>query len=144
MQIDLQKLADRIKQIRTERGMTQAELAESAGLSPHYIGNIEQNVRVPSISSILLICRALGTTPNDLFRDFISNEMIEGLSVPVENDPYALRDSLSAFAGLFDGIFPVQDEENITLFGIPLSQLPEVSRTERFESLSELLARQSK
>ena len=140
MQMDFEKLAARIRQIRHERGMTQEQLAASAGLSTHYIGNIEQNVRRPSLTSILLICQALGATPNDLFRDFISEEMCAGLSMPVENDPYALRDSLCAFSSIFEGLIPIRDEENLTLFGVPLSQVPHASAGERYIPLSELLS----
>lgn len=51
---------DRIKYIRTERGMTQTEIAEKLGLSQNYIWMIEKGERSPSDRTINDICREFG------------------------------------------------------------------------------------
>lgn len=91
MLIDLIGLGNRIRTIRNERHLTQEQLAVYTGLSTHYIGNIEQGVRSPSIGSVFLLCRALGATPDQLFEDSITESMRSGRCERVE-DQYALRE----------------------------------------------------
>lgn len=52
-------LAKNVKQIRTERGMTQEKLAEKAQLHPTYISNIEQGTRNVSLETVYQIAVAL-------------------------------------------------------------------------------------
>ena len=135
--IDQIAFGQRIQSIRKSRGMTQEALSEISGLSHHYIGNIEQGVRCPSFYSFIKLCHALGATPNDLLQDSISPEMLEGLSVDV-NNATTLREALNVFEGLL-GRFFVDDESEPELFGIPLSQIPVSSDHAKLDSLSSLL-----
>lgn len=50
----------RIKQIRTEAGLTQAQFAEKIGLSRNYVAMIEIGQREPSDRTISDICRIFG------------------------------------------------------------------------------------
>lgn len=52
--------------LREELGLTQAEVAKLAHLSPMTISHYESGRRRPSIRNLLLICEALRCTPNDL------------------------------------------------------------------------------
>ena len=137
MPIDYKMLAATIRRFRLERGFTQEDLAEYTGLSSRYIGNIEQGSRRPSADSILLLCQALGVTPNDLLQDSISSEMLAGLCVPVQDDPHALRDSMLRLRCLFEDELYDEDDKGATLFGIPIQEIPSVPERERFISISE-------
>lgn len=56
----------RIKQLRRERGLSQEQLAERAGLSRTYLSQIETGARAPNIARLQQIARALGAVVPDL------------------------------------------------------------------------------
>ena len=59
--------ASRLKEVRTAAGLTQAELAERAGVSRKTVNTVENGVFVPSTVLALSLARALNTTVEDLF-----------------------------------------------------------------------------
>ena len=52
---------------REAEGLTLEELAERAGLTPNYIGNIENGQRDPSLSTVLKLASALRIEPGEFF-----------------------------------------------------------------------------
>jgi transcriptional regulator with XRE-family HTH domain len=58
---------DAIRDVRRQRGMSQESLALVCGLDRTYISGIERGVRNPSLTNILKIAAALGTSPSVLF-----------------------------------------------------------------------------
>lgn len=61
---------DKIKELRTIAGMSQQELANSAGLSLRSIQNYESNKRYPKHVSILnRLCKVLNTTIEELMTE---------------------------------------------------------------------------
>jgi putative transcriptional regulator len=61
------RLGSNLKAIRTEAGLTQAELAERAKVSRKTINTVENGVFVPSTVLALTLARALATTVEALF-----------------------------------------------------------------------------
>ena len=61
-----QKLGTRIEKLRKEKGLTQEELAEKAGLHRAYFWDIE-NGRNISVKTAYQIAKALGTKLSALF-----------------------------------------------------------------------------
>jgi len=61
------RLGSRLKAIRTEAGLTQAELADRAGVSRKTINTVENGVFIPSTLLALSLAKALGTTVEALF-----------------------------------------------------------------------------
>lgn len=61
------RLGSRLKEIRSAAGLTQAELAERAGVSRKTINTVENGVFVPSTLLALTLARALDTTVEGLF-----------------------------------------------------------------------------
>ena len=60
-------LGERIATLREERALTQAELAEKAGISPSTLSLIESGkVPRPHVGTVRKIARALGVEPKDL------------------------------------------------------------------------------
>jgi len=55
-----QQLGRRMRRARIERGITQAELALSAGVGANYIPRLERGEMVPSVEAAWRIARALG------------------------------------------------------------------------------------
>ena len=59
-------IGENINQIRTDKGMTQQEVAELAGISQAYLSQIENDVRSMDVKTADKIANALGVTLNDL------------------------------------------------------------------------------
>jgi transcriptional regulator with XRE-family HTH domain len=57
-----------VARIRSQRGLSQDELAEQADLDRTYVSGIERGVRNPGIKTVLRIARALGVSAGDLCR----------------------------------------------------------------------------
>lgn len=62
----LTELGAKLYTIRKRCRMTQAQVAEAAGLSNNTYAEIERGVVNTSIESIMQICRALRITPNEI------------------------------------------------------------------------------
>ena len=63
-----QRLGNRLKEFRTQRGFTQTELALRIGVSRKTINTVENSVFVPSTILALSLARSLGTTVEQLFQ----------------------------------------------------------------------------
>ena len=61
------RLANRLKEMRTARGLTQSELAALVGVSRKTINTVENAVFVPSTLLALMLAKTLGTTVERLF-----------------------------------------------------------------------------
>jgi len=54
---------------RHRLSLTQEVLAEKAGLSKQFVGNIECGKAIPSLKTILSLCHALGVTTEELLNN---------------------------------------------------------------------------
>ena len=61
------ELGNRLKEVRTRQGRTQAELAALVRVSRKTINTVENRVFFPSVVLALRLARALGTTVEQLF-----------------------------------------------------------------------------
>ncbi len=66
----LAKFGKTLRDLRTERGMSQWDVGDPAGLDHNYIGMIERGERNPATVNVVKIAKALGVPPGELFRDF--------------------------------------------------------------------------
>ncbi len=60
----------RLRVLRLARGLTQERLAEAAGITPTYTSDLERGTKVPSLTIILRLTRALEIDVSELLRDF--------------------------------------------------------------------------
>ena len=60
-------ITNRVKELRTGRGWTQQQLAESVGVSRQSINSIERNRYVPSLPLALLFARVFGLRTDEIF-----------------------------------------------------------------------------
>lgn len=58
-----------LARLRQEAGYSQAELADVAGVSHHTVFRAESKGMIPLRENIIKIARALGVSPDDLFKD---------------------------------------------------------------------------
>ncbi len=57
-----------LRQLREQRGWTRQKLATRAGMTPTYVGILEQGGNVPSLTSVLELIEVLGGDIGDVMR----------------------------------------------------------------------------
>lgn len=62
-------LGEKLKEIRKEKRLTIADLAQKTGLSNGYLSNVERNLNSPTIESLRKIVDALSISLVDLFQE---------------------------------------------------------------------------
>jgi len=65
---EAKKLGDNLKRIRTEKGVSQADIAKSLGVSRGFVSNIENGKRNPTLSTISRLAEALNVSTEELFK----------------------------------------------------------------------------
>jgi putative transcriptional regulator len=60
-------ITNRVKELRTARGLTQEQLADAAGVSRQSINSIERNRYVPSLELALIFARVFACPTDDIF-----------------------------------------------------------------------------
>ncbi len=63
------KIGDNLKRLRQREALTQAELAEQAGIAEITLSRIERNVADPHMSTIRKLARVLNVHPSELVED---------------------------------------------------------------------------
>ena len=82
---DFHTIGNKLFTVRKRMGMTQAEVAEAAGLSDRTYADIERGTVNMRIETVLKICEALHITPDEILTDdnpsmtFKENEIWERL-----------------------------------------------------------------
>jgi transcriptional regulator with XRE-family HTH domain len=61
--------SQRLRQIRQKKGLSQEELADSAGLHRTYVGSVERNERNISIDNMERLAKALEVDITDLLKE---------------------------------------------------------------------------
>ena len=96
-------IGNKLLAIRKKRGMTQAEVAEAAGLSDRAYAEIERGTVNMRVDTILRICGALDVTPDDILTDesnsltALQEELFDRLSGCSVKDRKAALSILSIF-----------------------------------------------
>ncbi|MDF2803446.1 MAG: hypothetical protein K0S61_3349 [Anaerocolumna sp.] len=68
-------IGEKIKELRTQKSLTQEELADRAELSKGFISQLERDLTSPSIATLVDILQCLGTTLEEFFSE-PSNEQV--------------------------------------------------------------------
>jgi transcriptional regulator with XRE-family HTH domain len=63
---DVAALGRAVQAIRTERGISQVQLAENTGLAQSWISNVEHGRRNPSWSNVMRLADGLGASASEL------------------------------------------------------------------------------
>lgn len=80
-------LGDRIKELRKQKNMSQAELANAISKRQESINRIERGKYYPSYEVLLDICRALNISISDFFAEDISTDLQRWVSAGKELTP---------------------------------------------------------
>ncbi len=84
-------LARLLRQLRTERGLSQVALAERAGLSRNFVAQIERGKSLPTVATLGRLATALGITSSELLGEGLSAVGVnaELAAVPLVSDRIA-------------------------------------------------------
>lgn len=66
---NLQKFGARVRELREQNKLTQAELAEKAGYSTNFIGMIERGERNTKVANVFRLAMALGVSLAKFFEN---------------------------------------------------------------------------
>ena len=70
MAVEAEIFGKRLRQLRRDAGWTQEQLAEAAGITTTYTSDLERGTKVPSLTILLRLSRALAIPVADLLREF--------------------------------------------------------------------------
>ncbi len=65
---EAKKLGENLKRIRTEKGLSQSDIANSLNVSRGFVSNIENGKRNPTLSTITRLANAVGVTSDELLK----------------------------------------------------------------------------
>lgn len=79
-------LGEKIKQMRNQLGLTQAELADRCELTKGYISQLENNLNSPSITTLTDILSALGSNLAEFFKEDVEEKVVFSKEEFIEKD----------------------------------------------------------
>jgi len=82
-------MGNKLLLIRKKAGLTQAEVAELAGLSDRTYADIERGTANMRIQTLLLICKSLNITPNDILVARANNNEISAEEITAKLDTFS-------------------------------------------------------
>lgn len=68
MKGEAEKLGKNLKRIRTEKGVSQADIANSLKVSRGFVSNLENGKTNPTLATITRVADALGVTTDELLK----------------------------------------------------------------------------
>ena len=76
-------VGDRIRDLRTEHGLSQEQLAFNADITPSYLGQIERNQKNPTVKVVERLCQSMGVSLADFFSTSPSPRDIDPISLQI-------------------------------------------------------------
>ena len=100
---DLRQIGNKLLALRKDRGLTQAELAEKAGLADRTYADIERGTVNMRLLTLVKICDALKIRPNDvLLSDETPSEVDQDATIErLRNCPPSTREALTWMLKIF-------------------------------------------
>ena len=108
------RFGQRLREIRASRGMTQAQLAETAQVTTSYITRLESGTSAPGIDLVARFASALGTEIADL--------------LPTAAPPDDIAVLRRQAQKLFDALLTTEDRQTLSLINQFLARLAETGR----------------
>ena len=68
MKGEAEKLGQNLKRIRTEKNISQGDIAESLGVSRGFVSNLENGKTNPTLATITRIANAVGVSTDELLK----------------------------------------------------------------------------
>jgi len=74
----MKSLGSRVRELREERGWSQAELARRSGLSPGMIWQIEMDLKRPGLRALIGLVNAFSISTDELLQVVNNSEVLGG------------------------------------------------------------------
>ncbi len=74
--LDSMNIGYKIKELRTQKGLTQEELADRSELSKGFISQLERDLTSPSIATLMDILQCLGTNLEEFFANTAPEQVV--------------------------------------------------------------------
>ncbi|WP_238884569.1 helix-turn-helix domain-containing protein [Clostridium sp. YIM B02551] len=112
-------IGENIKRLRTEKGLTQKELAEKCNISLSALNKYERGERVPKIENISSIASALGVNSHEIVksREFL-NESGQMYFISLSKDEEEMVKELCTNKTLYMLKFLDMDDFNLSILSI--------------------------
>jgi molybdate-binding protein/DNA-binding XRE family transcriptional regulator len=114
--------SNRLKQLRTQKGFSQSELAARAGITRQAVSSIESNLYLPTTGVALQLAAVLACRVEDLFSLLPTEDVIEGTMVgrapQCENEGTPIRVKVS-IVGTRTVVRPVQELGDLLPYMVP-------------------------
>ena len=68
MKDEVQKLAENLKRIRAEKGISQGDIVKATGIDKAMISNIENRKTNPTLATIAKLAKVLGVSTDELLK----------------------------------------------------------------------------
>ena len=68
MKDEAQKLGENLKRIRTEKGITQGDIARALEMDKSFVSNIENGKTNPTLATIAKLAKAVGVSVGELMK----------------------------------------------------------------------------
>jgi len=68
MKSESEKLGRNLKRIRTEKGISQSDIAHSLDVSRGFVSNLENGKTNPTLATITRLANAIGVTTDELLK----------------------------------------------------------------------------
>lgn len=68
MKGEAEKLGNNLRRIRTEKGISQGDIAKSLGVSRGFVSNVENGKTNPTLSTITRLANAVGVSTDELLK----------------------------------------------------------------------------
>jgi transcriptional regulator with XRE-family HTH domain len=68
MKDEIRKLAENLKRIRAEKGISQGDIVKSTGIDKAMISNIENGKTNPTLATIAKLAKAIGVSIGELMK----------------------------------------------------------------------------
>lgn len=88
------EIGNKIKKLRTLKGLTQEELADRAELSKGFISQLERDLTSPSITTLVDILQCLGTDLNNFFSEKPEEQIVFGNDDYFEKEDAELKNKI--------------------------------------------------
>lgn len=114
----LQRVGQRVRTLRQQRGLTQAELAQQSGVSVRFLGQLEGGEGNISVERLGQIAEALEVSPGSLLQDEVEGPAIALLSGVSELLKYHRQDEVRQALELARSLLLAPAGQRVALLGI--------------------------
>ena len=97
------KIGARIRQLRIERGLTIAAMAEKSGFSRGYLSKVENSSSSPPVSTLMTLAGALGVNINEVFSE---DETAVSVTLVKKDERQAISRPGTAFGYSYEPLAP--------------------------------------